>query len=206
MNPSNANIDDWHALGSDTPAFVTLVGDPSATPQIQILTTNAAHTGVYTISVIYTDKFSGLQMTDSFVLIVSCVRQISQPSSIAPVVYFITDPKIAVTLPVYQVTPSACPYELVVSAVTLSNGDPLPPAISFDGANTVNVFENAYSATGSYTVKVSVTDPKSKLMNSDLVFNVVVKCTKTIDVVSPNLPPTTSFEIDEKHLNTLTLS
>ena len=32
MFPSNANIDDWHALGANTPSFVTLVGDPSGTP------------------------------------------------------------------------------------------------------------------------------------------------------------------------------
>jgi hypothetical protein len=32
---------------------------------------------VYAIDVIYTDKYSGLQMTDQFVLIVSCVRQIA---------------------------------------------------------------------------------------------------------------------------------
>jgi hypothetical protein len=60
MNPPNANIDNWNALGSNTPSFITLIGDPSTSPQIQILTTSPADTGVYTIDVIYTDKYSGL--------------------------------------------------------------------------------------------------------------------------------------------------
>lgn len=94
------------------------------------------------------------------------------------------------SLPVYQVTPSACPYELVISAVTLQDGNVLPAAISFNGANTVNIFESTYSATGSYMVKVTASDPKTNLMNSDLVFNVQVKCTKSIDVLSTNLPTT----------------
>jgi hypothetical protein len=106
----------------------------------------------------------------------------------------------------YQITPADCPYELIISAVTLQNGSSLPAAITFDGTNTVNIFENTYSATGSYFVKVTATDPKSKVMNSDLVFNVIIKCTKRIDLVMANLPPTTNFEIDEKNLNTLTLT
>ena len=39
-------------------------------------------------------------------------------------------------------------------------------------------------ATGMYAVLVIVTDPKSKIKNTDLIFSVTVKCTKKIDLVS----------------------
>jgi hypothetical protein len=53
---------------------------------------------------------------------------------------------------------------------------------------------------------VTVTDPKSKIKNIDLVFNVTVKCTKSIDVVSVNIAAENFFEIDEKLLKSLTLT
>lgn len=145
-------------------------------------------------------------MTDQFELTVSCVRKIAQPGSITPIVYFITDAAISVQLPAYQITPADCPYRLVISAVTLQNGSSLPAAITLNGTNNVNIFETTHSATGSYFVKVTASDPESKVMNEDLVFSVVVKCTKRIDVLMANLPPATNFEIDEKNLNTLTLT
>ena len=55
-------------------------------------------------------------------------------------------------------------------------------------------------------VMVTVTDPKSKIRNIDLVFKVTVKCTKRLDVVSANLPAVNTFEIDEKLLKSLTLT
>ncbi len=53
---------------------------------------------------------------------------------------------------------------------------------------------------------VTVTDPKSKIQNKNLVFNVTVKCTKSIDVLSANIPFVNNFEIDEKLLKSLTLT
>jgi hypothetical protein len=53
---------------------------------------------------------------------------------------------------------------------------------------------------------VTVTDPKSKLKNTDLIFSVDIKCTKSIDVIIVNLPALSIFEIDEKLLKSLTLS
>jgi hypothetical protein len=38
--------------------------------------------------------------------------------------------------------------------VTLVDGSALPNAISFDGITIVKVFENTFSATGVYSVKV----------------------------------------------------
>jgi hypothetical protein len=38
--------------------------------------------------------------------------------------------------------------------VTLVDGSALPNAITFDGITTVKVFENTFSATGVYSVKV----------------------------------------------------
>jgi hypothetical protein len=145
-------------------------------------------------------------MTDTFVLTVSCVQAISQSTTVAPVTYWITDASINLSFPLYSISPSNCPYELVIDTVTQQNGSALPNSIQFDGVNGVMIYETDYLATGNYFLKVTVLDPKSKIKNFDLVFQVTVLCTKTIEVVLPNLPGSSSFEIDEKFLNTLTLT
>jgi hypothetical protein len=53
-----------------------------------------------------------------------------------------------VNLPIYEIVPAECPFELVIEAVTLSNGESLPAAIRFDGAETIEIYETDYSATG----------------------------------------------------------
>ena len=127
-------------------------------------------------------------------------------SNITPVVYFITDALIPVSIPVYTISPATCPYELVIDAVTLADGSALPNAITFDGITTVNVFENTFADTGVYTVKVRAIDPKSLITNSSLNFSVTVKCTKRIDVLAQNLVASTSFTVDSKNLLSLTLN
>jgi len=64
--PSNANIDPYHTLSVASPAFVTLVGDPKVSPKIRIFTTSPSDTSIYTITITFTDLFSGLFMTDTF--------------------------------------------------------------------------------------------------------------------------------------------
>jgi hypothetical protein len=87
-------------------------------------------------------------MTDSFLLTVSCIQQITVINNVPPMIYFITDEPIDVPLPVYEIIPADCPNELFISAVTLSNGASLPAAIRFDGLATVDIFEANHSATG----------------------------------------------------------
>ena len=58
-------------------------------------------------------------MTDTFILTVSCVQQITVINNIASIVYFVTDSPIDVPRPVYQISPADCPNELFISAVTL---------------------------------------------------------------------------------------
>ena len=53
---------------------------------------------------------------------------------------------------------------------------------------------------------VTVSDPKSKLKNTDLIFSVAVKCTKSIELINANIPSVNIFEIDEKLLSSLTLT
>lgn len=107
-----------------------MVGDPFGNPKIQISTSNIADTGIYSIDVIYTDNYSGLSKTDTFILTVSCVSSIAPLASLTPVVYYITDPAI-LTYPKYVLTPAGCPNELVFT-VKLSSGSPLPGSIQFD--------------------------------------------------------------------------
>ncbi len=145
-------------------------------------------------------------MTDTFVLTVSCIGQITVVNNVPPMVYFITDNPLVVPLPTYQIIPDNCPNELFISAVNLSSGESLPAAIRFDGQASIDIFETNHLSTGYYAVLVTVTDPKSKIKNTDLIFSVTVKCTKSIDLVIANLPSVSIFEIDEKLLKSLTLS
>jgi len=79
--------------------------------------------------VILKEEFSGIIVTESFILTVACVQSISQYNVIAPVVYYIRDPDILVPIPAYSLEPNTCPNELIYSA-TLEDGSPLPNAIS----------------------------------------------------------------------------
>ena len=97
------------------------------------MTASPNHTGIYEIEIHFRDKFSGLKMTDTFVLTVSCIEQISVVNNVLPIVYFITDNPMVVPLPTYQILPANCPNELFISAVTLSSGENLPAAVRFDG-------------------------------------------------------------------------
>ena len=61
------------------------------------------------------------------------ISAITPLSTLSEVVYYISDPAITRT-PSYSVLPSVCPNELVLT-VTLSDGSPLPAAISYSAPN-----------------------------------------------------------------------
>ena len=82
----------------------------------------------------------------------------------------------------------------------------MPAALQFNGIDALDIYETDFSATGQYPVMVTVIDPKSKIKNTDLIFSVTVKCTKSIDLVVNNLSAVNIFEIDEKLLKSLTLT
>ena len=112
------------------PSFVTIAGSPA---KIQIFTSTPSNTGTYTVSVKTTETNSGLTDTKSFTLLVTCVTAIAPASTPTDIVYYITDPAIVRT-PSYNLTPSTCPNELVLT-VTLSDDSPLPVAISYSAPN-----------------------------------------------------------------------
>jgi hypothetical protein len=89
--------------------------------------------GTYTINIETTETNSGLKDTRSFNLLVTCVSAIAPSAPLPDVVYYITDPAITRT-PTYSMIPSTCINELVLT-VTLSDGSPLPAAISFISPN-----------------------------------------------------------------------
>lgn len=186
--PVNANTQCFHSLSASKPSFVTLVGSPYGSPTIQILTTDVADTGVYSIDVTYSDEFSGIQKTDTFVLIISCVRAIAPTAPLADVTYWITDTAIT-RQPVFQLTPAGCPNELVFEVFS-TGGTLLPGSITFNptyGLETISVFEMDYALTAVYQIAVKVTDPKTGLANTSLGFQVTIKCTKTIDLISGSI-------------------
>lgn len=192
--PANANIKCKYTLGASTPAFVSLVGDLYALPVISIYTTDVTKTGVYSIDVIYTDEYSGLLRTDTFVLTVSCVRTISTSSSLTDVMYYISDPAITRN-PSYVLTPAGCPNELTYQ-VTQADGSALPGSIVFSSSTKIiSVYETNWLLTATYTIKVTVTDPKTSLQNSSITFVVTIKCTKSLDLISGSVA-SYSYKID----------
>ena len=122
-----------------------------------------------------------------------------------PIEYFIGDTLIPTPVPVYTLSPSACPYELVYS-VAFANGDPLSSQFTFDptqGSEKVDIYETDLSLTGVFTLKVTVTDPKTLLVNALLDFEVTIKCTKQIDLITNPIAADTVYTIDKDNLITV---
>ena len=115
-------------------------------------------------------------MTESFTLTVSCVTKISQYYFLSPVIYFIRDADIVISIPSYSITPNICPVELMYSAAQ-ANDSPLPNAISLlndNGAHFLRLSETDPALTGFYTVRITVVDPKSGLSNANLTVQVTI--------------------------------
>jgi len=141
----------------------------------------ASDTGTHTITIKTTETNSGLTATVSFILVVSCVQAIAPASALADVVYHVTDPAIIRT-PVYSLTPSSCPNELVLT-VTLSDGSSLPASITYSTPN-ISVYSTNYAATNVYALKIVATDPKTGIQNQALTLRVTILCTKSISLLS----------------------
>jgi large repetitive protein len=101
---------------------------------LHVLTTSNADLGVFLITVVVTEYWSNVSITQSFTLTIACVRQIDQFDFILPVLYYTADPTINVPIPVYSLNPNSCPYELLYSA-TLADGSALPNAITFQATS-----------------------------------------------------------------------
>lgn len=159
-----------YSLDPSTPAFVTLVPNANGNPTIEIISSSNDDLGVYTITIILTEVFSGIKVTESFTLTVSCVTSISQYNVLSPVIYFIRDAEMVIPIPSYSITPSTCPMELLYSAAQ-ADDSPLPNAIKLlneDGAIILKLSETDPAFTGVYTVRITAVDPKSGLSNADL--------------------------------------
>ena len=64
--PSNADRQLVYSLEPLTPAFISLVPNASGVPKIEIVSSSNADLGVYTISIILKEVFSGVTVTESF--------------------------------------------------------------------------------------------------------------------------------------------
>jgi hypothetical protein len=179
-----------YSLDPSTPAFVTLVPNANGELTIQIISSSNDDLGVYTITVILTEAFSGIKVTESFTLTVSCVTKISQYYFLSPVIYFIRDADIVISIPSYSITPNTCPMELLYSA-SQADDSPLPNSISLlneNGANFLRLSETDPAMTGFYTVRITVVDPKSGSSNANLTVQVIIYCTKSITLLTVDIP------------------
>lgn len=143
--------------------------------------------------------------TDTFVLTVSCVTLIQQLSTAGPATYYINDPAMVVSIPLYTITPGTCPYELTYAAA-LVNDDPLPNAITLQnsGSHFLRLLETNPLLTGVYQVKITVTDPKTALSHNSLLIDVTILCTKQISLVTNPIPATSVYTINKSLLLTTT--
>ena len=64
--PPNADRQLVYSLDPSTPAFISLVPNASGVPKIEIVSSSNADLGVYTISIILKEVFSGVTVTESF--------------------------------------------------------------------------------------------------------------------------------------------
>jgi hypothetical protein len=75
--PANADRKLVYSLDPSTPAFVTLIPTINGNPTIEIISNSNNDLGIYTITIILKEVFSGVTVTESFTLNVSCVTSIS---------------------------------------------------------------------------------------------------------------------------------
>lgn len=86
------------------PTFVIIIGS-----QIKISSSTFSDTGLYTITVLTTETYSGLTDTKTFSLLVTCITAITPSTPMSSITYFIGDTTIATLIPVFNLTPSGCP-------------------------------------------------------------------------------------------------
>lgn len=87
--PADADKNLDYTLEAGTPSFVTIVQSTPGVFKVRIYTTSTADTGIYTITVLFHEYFSGLSRTTTFVLTVSCVTSILDNGPMAPQLYYI---------------------------------------------------------------------------------------------------------------------
>jgi hypothetical protein len=78
-----------------------------------------------------------------------------------------------------------------VYSAAQADGSPLPNAISLikeNGTQILRLSETDPALTGVYTVQITVVDPKSGIWNSVLTVNVIIKCTKSITLITDEIP------------------
>jgi hypothetical protein len=97
----------------------------------------------------------------------------------------------------FTLAPSGCPYELEYSAMQ-SNSSALPHQVTLQKNSTDNflrLYETSPMLTGTYLIKVTVVDPKTGQINTDLEISVTIFCTKSIDLLSGSISSFT-YKID----------
>lgn len=206
--PADADTQVDYTLGASTPNFVTIIQPSAGVFKVQITTSSTASTGIYTIQLTFRELFSTLTRTTTFILTVSCVRTIDMLSSVQPALYYINDPYIDVSIPLYTIGPATCPYELSYSAA-LANLSPLPNSISLQaqsGSHFLRLQETDPFATGVYSVRVSVVDPKTGLTHTSLLIGVTILCTKSISLLTNPIPALTTYTINKSQLLTTTFN
>ena len=129
-------------------------------------------------------------------------------SSIPAKTYYISDPAINVSIPLYTLSPGTCPYELFYSATLLDNSL-LPAPITLQGVDSssyLKLYSLDPSHIGFYQVKIKVTDPKTGIVNSSLIADITILCFKTIAVSTNPIPDNNTYTINISVLKTMSLN
>ena len=91
----------------------------------------------------------------------------------------------------------------------MADNSALPAQFTF--ANTLNseairVFTTTKTLTGVYSIKVTVTDPLTGISNSSQAFQITIKCTKSLSLVTNSIASTINYQIDPNSLVQTTLN
>jgi hypothetical protein len=138
--PDNADVSFRYSLVAPAPTFVTLVAQAAGASRINVETTAPSDTGIYEVNFKITDTISSLSIIQTFTVTISCLQSIDAPS-LDPTNYYINDGIKTLTIPAYVISPAECPYELVVTSVTVAPGFDLPASIVWTEGTDISIEE-----------------------------------------------------------------
>lgn len=156
-----------------TAGLFTLAAQANGASRLVIQTNTASDTGVYNVKFKIKDVHSSREVIDEITITVKCVKSITA-GTLAATTYEIGSGSVPVNFPSYTLagnTGITCPDELEVTSVTKSDGSTLPTQLTYTSGRSVSALEtDQLNRAQSYTVKVSVRDPKTLVTNDALQF------------------------------------
>lgn len=81
--------------------------------------------------------------------------------------------------------------------IVSSDGSPLPSSIYLNFLGEIQIESEEISEVGTYLIRLVVIDFSSQTKNSDLIFTVIMKCVKTVTLVTNPIPALTVYTLPQ---------